>query len=139
MEGDTSLINGRSWEGNNSFIIFKFLVQWTEIDIFNFIIYHLYLIFIGVSLKMKRVINNFFLISVTLLFSALNIHADEMQKAAVSLLNVHYVIPNTSPWVVKIFRWYTPIEGIRSDCFEVIFNNQKIPYDGPMIKRGTPS
>ena len=39
-----------------------------------------------------------------------------------------------------VLKWFTPLEGLNSDCLAVVRDGKsKVPYDGPMIKRGKPS
>ena len=38
-----------------------------------------------------------------------------------------------------VLKWYTPLEGLNSDCLKVVRNGtEKVPYDGPKKKRGQP-
>jgi peptidyl-Lys metalloendopeptidase len=38
-----------------------------------------------------------------------------------------------------VLKWYTPLEGLNSDCLKVTRNGtEKVPYDGPKKKRGQP-
>ena len=39
-----------------------------------------------------------------------------------------------------VLKWYTPLEGLNSDCLTITRNEKsKVAYDGPMVKRGNPS
>lgn len=37
-----------------------------------------------------------------------------------------------------VLAWYTPLEGLRSNCLKVSYNNELLQYDGIMMKRGNP-
>lgn len=54
--------------------------------------------------------------------------------------NFYFRIHNRSNKTVKVLRWYTPLEGMRSDCVTVIdpFQEQ-LKYEGIMAKRGLPT
>src|SRR5690348_10857240 len=38
-----------------------------------------------------------------------------------------------------VFRWFTPLEGLWSDCLVVDSNGQTLAYIGPTVKRGYPT
>ena len=38
-------------------------------------------------------------------------------------------------WILK---WYTPLEGMRGEIFQVNCDGKEIPYEGMMAKRGDP-
>ncbi|HEX7957305.1 MAG TPA: M35 family metallopeptidase [Pyrinomonadaceae bacterium] len=40
---------------------------------------------------------------------------------------------------VHVLTWYTPLEGLWSDCLEVTRDGERVPYDGPLAKRGQPT
>jgi hypothetical protein len=53
-------------------------------------------------------------------------------------INLGFRIENLSPNDLWVLTWYTPLEGIKSNIFEVVCDGAEIPYEGRMIKRGAP-
>ncbi|MCG8455889.1 MAG: hypothetical protein MI919_06365 [Holophagales bacterium] len=51
---------------------------------------------------------------------------------------VRFVLENRGSAELLVLRWHTPLEGWRSDLFEVTFDGRELPYQGPMAKRGDP-
>jgi peptidyl-Lys metalloendopeptidase len=49
-----------------------------------------------------------------------------------------FELTNHSKKPVHILKWFTPLEGMKSDCLQVVRNGKSIPYDGRLVKRGTP-
>src|SRR4051794_37517724 len=39
---------------------------------------------------------------------------------------------------VRILKWYTPLEGIKGKILQLICDGEEIPYEGIMMKRGSP-
>jgi hypothetical protein len=37
-----------------------------------------------------------------------------------------------------VLTWGTPLEGPSGDCVDVLFGGERLPYEGPMVKRGDP-
>ncbi|HZY79761.1 MAG TPA: M35 family metallopeptidase [Cyclobacteriaceae bacterium] len=54
-------------------------------------------------------------------------------------VDVIFEISNTGNVDVYVLKWNTPLEGLRSDCLEVIHNRKFVPYDGILVKRGLPT
>ena len=53
---------------------------------------------------------------------------------------VDFEIKNNTGEDLYVLSWNTPLEGIVSDCINIIGRkNKKIEYDGIMIKRGEPT
>ena len=53
---------------------------------------------------------------------------------------LRFELSNQGDVDLYVLKWYTPLEGLNSDCLNVIRNQKtKLAYDGPMIKRGRPS
>lgn len=50
--------------------------------------------------------------------------------------DLRFILSNRSDFSVYVLKAYTPLEGLRSDCLDVFWNGEPIPYDGPLIKRG---
>ena len=53
-------------------------------------------------------------------------------------IKLGFSIENLSANELWILKWYTPLEGIKSNIFEVVCDGVEIPYEGRMIKRGAP-
>jgi len=52
---------------------------------------------------------------------------------------VFYTVTNTEPYSVKVLKWYSPLEGFRSDCFDIKLNeDHQVHYKGIVKKRGYP-
>ena len=50
-----------------------------------------------------------------------------------------FKLTNLSQEPMHILKWFTPLEGLWSDCLRVLHNGRRIPYDGPLAKRGIPT
>jgi hypothetical protein len=53
-------------------------------------------------------------------------------------INIGFSIENLSPNDLWILKWYTPLEGIKSNIFKVVCDGVEITYEGRMVKRGAP-
>jgi hypothetical protein len=53
-------------------------------------------------------------------------------------INLGFSLENLSPNDLWILKWYTPLEGIKSNIFQVVCDGVEIPYEGRMVKRGAP-
>ena len=54
-------------------------------------------------------------------------------------VKLRFELANKGDVDLYILKWYTPLEGLNSDCLKVIRNEKsKVAYDGPMVKRGHP-
>jgi peptidyl-Lys metalloendopeptidase len=53
-------------------------------------------------------------------------------------IKLAFSIENPSAKELWILKWYTPLEGIKSNIFEVVCDGVEIPYEGRMVKRGAP-
>lgn len=52
---------------------------------------------------------------------------------------VRFELTNNGNEDVYVLKWYTPLEGLNSDCLQVVRNGtQTVPYDGRLAKRGKP-
>ena len=49
------------------------------------------------------------------------------------------ILTNTSDQDLSILTWNTPLDDLVTDCLDVSRNGEKVEYDGPMVKRGTPT
>lgn len=47
-------------------------------------------------------------------------------------------IQNPDPVDYLLLKWFTPLEGLLSDCLRVERRGERVPYDGRLLKRGTP-
>ena len=55
-----------------------------------------------------------------------------------SPIKLGFSLENLSANELWILKWYTPLEGIKSNIFEVVCDGVEIPYEGRMIERGAP-
>jgi peptidyl-Lys metalloendopeptidase len=56
-----------------------------------------------------------------------------------SPVRLRFELTNASKEPVHVLKWFTPLEGIASDCLSVTRDGKRrLAYDGPMVKRGTP-
>ena len=54
-------------------------------------------------------------------------------------VKLRFDLTNAGDEDLYVLKWYTPLEGLNSDCLKVIRNEKtKVAYDGPMVKRGNP-
>jgi peptidyl-Lys metalloendopeptidase len=54
-------------------------------------------------------------------------------------VKLRFELTNKGAVDLYALKWYTPLEGLNSDCLKVIRNEKnKVAYDGPMVKRGHP-
>jgi hypothetical protein len=54
-------------------------------------------------------------------------------------VKLRFDLTNNGEEDLYVLKWYTPLEGLNSDCLKVVRNEKsKVAYDGPMIKRGHP-
>ena len=51
---------------------------------------------------------------------------------------VRFVLENRGKTALQVLRWYTPLEGVRGDIFRVSRAGTRLPYEGPLMKRGDP-
>src|SRR5215471_10018034 len=49
------------------------------------------------------------------------------------------ILTNTSNKNLSVLTWNTPLDALVTDCLEVTVNGKKVEYDGPLVKRGTPT
>lgn len=50
-----------------------------------------------------------------------------------------FVLVNRSEQDLYVLKWFTPLERLFSDCLNVSRDGERVPYDGPLAKRGTPA
>lgn len=51
---------------------------------------------------------------------------------------IRFTVVNNGDEDVRMLIVNTPLQGLRSDCLIVTRNNERISYDGPMVKRAAP-
>lgn len=54
-------------------------------------------------------------------------------------VTVGFELENRSPVPLWVLTWNTPLEGMWNDIFRVERDGAEIRYEGPMVKRGSPS
>jgi hypothetical protein len=54
-------------------------------------------------------------------------------------VNATFRLTNLSQDAMRVLKWFTPLEGMWSDCLLVIRNGERVLYDGRLAKRGTPT
>jgi hypothetical protein len=52
---------------------------------------------------------------------------------------MEFELTNRGDEDVHVLTWYTPLEGLWSDCLTVMRDGERVPYDGPLAKRGQPT
>lgn len=53
-------------------------------------------------------------------------------------MTINFTLENLLDENLWVIKWYTPLEGLRGDIFQVKCDGKEIPYEGMMIKRGEP-
>ncbi len=53
-------------------------------------------------------------------------------------VRVTFTLTNHSPERLYVLIWYTPLEGIFGEIFQVECDGEAIPYEGPLVMRGDP-
>jgi peptidyl-Lys metalloendopeptidase len=53
-------------------------------------------------------------------------------------VEVTFTLTNTSGGALHVLKWHTPLEGFKADIFRVERDGQRVPYVGPLYKRGAP-
>jgi len=54
-------------------------------------------------------------------------------------VDVTFELANSGDEDAYVLTWYTPLEGLWSDCLRVTRDGEPVPYDGPLAKRGEPT
>jgi hypothetical protein len=54
-------------------------------------------------------------------------------------INLEFTLTNTSNEPLYFLKWYTPLEGIGGEIFQVSRNGQRIPYEGILAYRDFPA
>jgi len=82
--------------------------------------------------SMARKKNRIPQVSVELAFDKRNYKASDKQKLSFS-------VSNESNQSMRILKWHTPLDGIKSDMFHVEYEGREVVYLGPIYKRGQPT
>jgi peptidyl-Lys metalloendopeptidase len=53
--------------------------------------------------------------------------------------NLRFELHNPTDRLLYVLIWYTPLEGMAGEIFQVTRNGQELPYQGMLAKRGDPS
>jgi hypothetical protein len=62
-----------------------------------------------------------------------------IQQGSRAPIIVDFLLENHTQQGLYLLKWYTPLEGIAGDIFEVTRDGQPIPYLGPMVSRAAPT
>jgi heat shock protein HslJ len=54
-------------------------------------------------------------------------------------VNVRFELRNPTDRPLYLLNWYTPLEGMAGDTFEVTQDGKQLPYQGMLAKRGDPT
>jgi hypothetical protein len=54
-------------------------------------------------------------------------------------VEVKFTLINNSGSGLYVLKWYTPLEGLGGEIFQVERDGQPIPYEGPLAMRGDPT
>lgn len=72
------------------------------------------------------------------LIAAIEVH-EPIRQAGGGPIIVKFLLKNNSEDPLYLLKWYTPLEGIAGEIFDVIRDGQKVPYIGILAKRGDPT
>jgi heat shock protein HslJ len=53
-------------------------------------------------------------------------------------VNLRFALRNSTDRPLYVLTWYTPLEGIAGDIFQIARDGQALPYQGMLAKRGDP-
>lgn len=53
-------------------------------------------------------------------------------------VTIRFVLKNYSDAPLWVLTWYTPLEGLKGKIFRVTRYGVEVPYEGRLVKRGTP-
>ena len=54
-------------------------------------------------------------------------------------VNLRFELRNQSDRPLYVLIWYTPLEGVAGEIFQVTRNGEELQYQGVLAKRGDPS
>ena len=55
-----------------------------------------------------------------------------------AVVNVRFTLTNISSEGLYVLKWFTPLEGLAGDIFQVQRDGVDVPYRGKLVKRGAP-
>lgn len=64
---------------------------------------------------------------------------DSFQQGSGEPIIMHFSLENHTQDGLYLLKWYTPLEGIGGDIFDVTRDGQPIPYLGPDVSRTVPT
>lgn len=64
---------------------------------------------------------------------------ESVQQGNGGPIMVKFLLKNNAEEPVYLLKWYTPLEGIAGNIFEVTRDGQEIPYIGILASRGAPT
>ncbi|MGD2157779.1 MAG: hypothetical protein PVG14_08315 [Anaerolineales bacterium] len=64
---------------------------------------------------------------------------DSAQVGSGEPIMLHFVLKNQSQEALYLLKWYTPLEGIAGEIFDVARDGQPLPYQGILASRGNPT
>jgi hypothetical protein len=53
-------------------------------------------------------------------------------------VEIRFTLENLSSDTLFVLTWYTPLEGLKGEVLEVLRDGKPVPYEGRMVKRGSP-
>jgi hypothetical protein len=56
-----------------------------------------------------------------------------------SSVTLSFTLANRSETEMVVLKWYTPLEGIFGEIFDVYRDGQPLPYEGPLVSRAVPT
>ena len=62
-----------------------------------------------------------------------------IQQGSGEPINLYFLLENHTQQGLYLLKWYTPMEGIAGDIFEVARDGQPLPYLGPLVSRAAPT
>lgn len=51
---------------------------------------------------------------------------------------IRFTVRDGGDKALYVLMWYTPLEGMKGEIFKVLRDNEELPYEGRMVKRGDP-
>ena len=62
-----------------------------------------------------------------------------VQQGSEEPITLYFLLENHTQQGLYLLKWFTPLEGMGGDIFEVRRDGQTIPYLGPMVSRAAPT
>jgi hypothetical protein len=54
-------------------------------------------------------------------------------------IGIGFTLESLASTVIWVLKWYTPLEGIKGKILQVSCDGVDVPYEGRLVKRGSPS